>query len=352
VSQTAPDTNELIFPEDMEAEGDAHYVSHFIDHYWPMLLFGVLFLGTLSLPMILSGALPVEGLCIIGFFLASLAISLLVPQFMGIFLLIGAGIIMLVYPVWTYSTAGPGLYLLLGYSFVGGVLFAVSKVSKTKRQQKALKTGLASGGVSPLADVAVDTAVESAAPATTEVAKPKTKPVAFDLGIAASGITILFGTESGNSEELAKMAGTALQNEGYAVQILDNEVVDADHLKAFANVLMLTSTWGDGDPPSNTVDMMAKLKSPGYTLDMKGSQFSVLAMGDTNYEQFCKCGKEFDDFFANFGASRLYNRVDCDLDYETPFQNWLEGVKAAFKSAGLKTIPEYVASAEPELVTA
>ncbi len=347
----ATEPQDYMYPEDIESQDDSQYVSHFIGHYWPLVLFGTLFLGTLCLPMIISGVLPFEGLAIIGFFLLAFSVALVIPHLTGLFLLLAAIIVIAAYPFFNFNTAGPALYIVFGYSAIAGLMFAVSKVAKTGKQQQEERKAFAKGlSVVSLADDSSD--VQEEVIETIEPEKPKAKPVAFDLKIAASGVTILFGTESGNSEELANQAGDALKADGHAVQVLDNEKVDADHLKAFANVLVITSTWGDGDPPSNTVDMMEKLKSDGYKLDMKGSQFSVLSLGDTSYEQFCQCGIEFDTFFEKFGASRVYNRVDCDLDFEEPFQAWIDGVKASLKSAGLKTIPEYVEETEAEAVAA
>lgn len=349
MAQTPPDNNNIIYPEDIEGYKKENYVGHFLGHYWHLILFGILFLGTLSLPMILSGVLPLEGLAIIAFFLVMFATALVIPQLTAVLLVLGAVAIMVAYPFFQFNTAGPALYIVIGYSFLAGSAFAIAKMAKTQKQQKETLTAVIenkdSGNVieAPVAEEAVSATEE------TKEEAPKAKPVAFDKGIAATGISILFGTESGNSEELAKQAADALKGDGYAVQVLDNEVVDADHLKAFANLLMITSTWGDGDPPSNTVDMMEKIKSGGYSIDMSGTQFSVLALGDTGYEQFCKCGKDFEEYFTKFGSSKLHDRVDCDLDFEEPFQNWINGVKGALKANGLKSVAEY---AEPEAVAA
>jgi sulfite reductase (NADPH) flavoprotein alpha-component len=174
------------------------------------------------------------------------------------------------------------------------------------------------------------------------------KPVKFDKTIAAKGVTILFGSESGNAEGLADMVKGKLQKDGHPVQVLDAAVVDGRQLKAFANLLVLTSTWGEGDPPSNAIELVADLKNKALGLSTAGIQFSVLSLGDTNYEYFCQCGKDFDQYLEQYGGKRLFKRVDCDIAYEAPFEEWLTGVQAALK-AGLNTTVEYVE--EPTLVT-
>jgi sulfite reductase (NADPH) flavoprotein alpha-component len=85
--------------------------------------------------------------------------------------------------------------------------------------------------------------------------------------------------------------------------------------------LVITSTYGDGEPPDNARALHAQLS----TLDARFSslRFSICALGDTNYTQFCKCGADFDVFLEKLGATRVSPRVDCDVDYEEKFAGWL-----------------------------
>lgn len=189
-----------------------------------------------------------------------------------------------------------------------------------------------------------------AAPVEKEVSAPpkkQYKPVQFDLKVAATGVSVVFGTESGNSEQLAQMAVDELKKDGHTVQLIDAGVLDVTHLQAFSNLLIIASTWGEGDPPSNCVELMGQMKAKPE-ISMAGSQFSVLSLGDTNYEFFCQCGKDFDALLESYGAERMAARVDCDLDYEKPYETWLQSVKAALKSKGLKSIPEFVEKAPQE----
>ncbi len=67
----------------------------------------------------------------------------------------------------------------------------------------------------------------------------------------------------------------------------------------------------------------------------------MLALGDNNYEQFCKCGIDFDTRLAALGAQRIFERVDCDVDYEEPFGRWLEGVLCVLEATD-KTVPQFL----------
>ena len=53
--------------------------------------------------------------------------------------------------------------------------------------------------------------------------------------------------------------------------------------------------------------------------------FAVLALGDTAYAEFCAVGKAIDAGFAELGATRAVERIDCDLDFEEPAAAWIKG---------------------------
>jgi sulfite reductase (NADPH) flavoprotein alpha-component len=69
----------------------------------------------------------------------------------------------------------------------------------------------------------------------------------------------------------------------------------------------------------------------GNVLNLRGLKFSVLALGNTTYDHFCRCGREFDLALERHGAMRIYPRVDCDVDYEEPVKRWIEGVLTALQ---------------------
>ena len=90
-------------------------------------------------------------------------------------------------------------------------------------------------------------------------------------------------------------------------------------------VLLVVSTYGDGEPPEDAVPFW-KAVVHGNGLDLRGVRFSVLALGNTTYDQFCKCGRDFDIALERHGAIRIYPRVDCDVDYDAPAKKWFHGV--------------------------
>ncbi len=140
-------------------------------------------------------------------------------------------------------------------------------------------------------------------------------------------IHVLFGTESGNAQGLAKRVGEALTQAGFPAEVIDMMDFDGADLAAVRVALIVTSTYGNGDPPSNAEALHAFVmkKSP----PLPNLVFSVCGLGDTTYDRFANCGKEFDERLEQLGATRLSAREDCDVDYEKPFAAWLARVMTA-----------------------
>ncbi|YCM45140.1 flavodoxin domain-containing protein [Verrucomicrobiaceae bacterium 227] len=138
----------------------------------------------------------------------------------------------------------------------------------------------------------------------------------------ASNLTVLYGTESGNSEILAaKTVKAAKARGGKAVMKNLADLQPAD-LSKLEDVALIISTWGEGDPPEAVVGFHeAFLKE---TPDLKNLRYSVCALGDTSYEKFCEMGKIYDTRFEELGAKRVADREDCDVDFDDAYSAWLD----------------------------
>ena len=134
-------------------------------------------------------------------------------------------------------------------------------------------------------------------------------------------ILILYGSQSGNSEELAEQAGKACQNHDLKASVKAMDEIQITDLLNQKRVLVYCSTWGDGEQPDNAEDLWEEANGGAIT-SLKGLNFSVLALGDVSYDLFCESGKEWDIWFESMGATRVHQRVDCDVDYETPAAEW------------------------------
>jgi sulfite reductase (NADPH) flavoprotein alpha-component len=144
-------------------------------------------------------------------------------------------------------------------------------------------------------------------------------------------LTILFGTESGNAEALADVARKAAGKLGFAARVLDMADTTPAQLAGAQNLLVIASTWGEGDPPQRAIDFHAALMADDAPR-LESVRYAVLALGDRAYAKFCETGRLFDERFAALGAKRMAERIDCDLDYETPANAWIGGTLAHLKT--------------------
>jgi sulfite reductase (NADPH) flavoprotein alpha-component len=140
-----------------------------------------------------------------------------------------------------------------------------------------------------------------------------------------SPLTILYATESGNSEALAMKAKKTAHKLGFDVRIVDMADVEPATLAKVQNLLVIASTWGEGDPPQRAIDFYTGLMGEGAPR-LDGVKFAVLALGDTAYVNFCQTGRLIDERLAALGASRVAPRVDLDLDFAKPAAAWTDKV--------------------------
>jgi sulfite reductase (NADPH) flavoprotein alpha-component len=137
-------------------------------------------------------------------------------------------------------------------------------------------------------------------------------------------LTILFATESGNAEALADAARRAAGKLGFAARVADMADVTPAQIAGAQNLLVIASTWGEGDPPQRAIDFHAALMADDAPR-FERLRYAVLALGDRAYAKFCETGRLFDERFAALGATRVAERIECDLDYETAASGWIDG---------------------------
>jgi len=145
-------------------------------------------------------------------------------------------------------------------------------------------------------------------------------------------ITVLWASSTGNAEGFAIKCADRLKAEGHAVTIACMDNFKTADLASAPRVLLLASTFGDGDPPDNGNAFWTALQA-GAMPKLSATEFSVLAFGDSNYEQFCGFGRRLDARMEALGARRLLSRTDCEPDYEDAAITWLDGVVKALAGA-------------------
>ncbi|MGF1530827.1 MAG: sulfite reductase flavoprotein subunit alpha [Puniceicoccaceae bacterium] len=150
------------------------------------------------------------------------------------------------------------------------------------------------------------------------VSAPETPPAVH------GPLLFLFGSQTGSSENLTRKFAKEARARGFdsRVHSLD-EFSQIDFAKE-RRLAIITSTYGDGDMPDNAQPFWDFI-SDGSAPRLEHLEFSVLALGDSNYVQFCEAGKKFDTRLSELGAQRVFPRTDCDVDYEEPSKLWFDG---------------------------
>jgi sulfite reductase (NADPH) flavoprotein alpha-component len=150
-------------------------------------------------------------------------------------------------------------------------------------------------------------------------------------GTAAEPLLIMYGSQTGTAENLAKRLGKESQSHGFAPRILPlNDYAKAD-LNAAKQLIIISSTWGDGEPPDNAAEFW-KWISADTAPRLEHLQFGVLGLGDRNYSDFCGASKKFDARLEQLGAKRLVTRAECDVDYEASAKEWSDHLWSTLKS--------------------
>lgn len=163
---------------------------------------------------------------------------------------------------------------------------------------------------------------------------------------ASLPLTVLYGSESGNAEKLAGDIKKRADKAGFKARIANmGDAKPADLAKA-ENLLVIVSTWGEGDPPDGTTSYYEAFMSDAMP-QLPNVKYSVCALGDTSYEHFCKIGKDFDERIAQLGGERVFDRADCDVDFEATFEAWVTGAIAALPSAAPVAAPAAVGGVIP-----
>ena len=140
-------------------------------------------------------------------------------------------------------------------------------------------------------------------------------------------VTVLYGTQTGTAEGLAKKLVKTLKKGNFEANLQDMASYERERLPQEKNLLVITSTYGDGEPPDSALELHTWLMSDAVP-SLVGVNFSVLSLGDSSYPDFCQCGTDFDTRLEALGGHRFFPRMDVDVDVDAPYAEWSCGVIA------------------------
>lgn len=151
-------------------------------------------------------------------------------------------------------------------------------------------------------------------------------------------LAVLFGSQTGTAEKLARRIAREAGRRGFAPTVHDLAKFSPAQLAAEPAVLLVTSTYGDGEPPDNARAFWEALRADAAPR-LEKTRFSLCALGDSNYPRFCQFGRDVDARLEALGARRVTPRQDCDVEFDQPFAMWLAAALGALgpgEAGGLK----------------
>ena len=137
-----------------------------------------------------------------------------------------------------------------------------------------------------------------------------------------NSLAILFGSQTGNAEELADSTKKLADKAGLDAKVYDMDGFGAANFANHKRILIITSTWGEGEMPDNAEDLWTSVCES--SLQLNGLNFSICAIGDTSYDEFCQAGIDWDNKLLELGANRTTEIQLCDVDFEPEWQQWVD----------------------------
>lgn len=195
----------------------------------------------------------------------------------------------------------------------------------------------------PAAPVALAAAVESPLPAANAAPAPAAVAAAV-----TPRVTVLYGSQTGNSKNVAKKTVELANARGFTATLQDMNDYAGANLKNEEYVLAVVSTYGEGEPPASA-ETLHQLLFSARAPKLPNLKFSVLSLGDRSYTLFCQTGIDFDQKLAELGGKRIAPRVDCDTDFEEDADRW---IAAALDAVAAESGATVQVAAAPAVATA
>ena len=179
---------------------------------------------------------------------------------------------------------------------------------------------------------AVEVEQLEAAPAVEAVVAPVAlaSDAGADEGVLSSvlsgdrSLAVFFGSQTGNAAGLAEKTVKRAAAYGLEGSVIDMDGYDQAKFATHKRILIITSTWGEGEMPDNAEVLWNGTCSTNPAL--AGVQYSVCAIGDSSYDEYCKAGHDWDQKFSSLGATSILEIKLCDVDFDEPWEQWVSEV--------------------------
>ena len=149
---------------------------------------------------------------------------------------------------------------------------------------------------------------------------------------ALAPLTILFASQTGTAERLAKKAAKLASKRGFAPTLLDAAQASLEKLSQEQAILLVASTYGEGEAPDHAKPLLNALREASGT-PFANLRYSLCALGDSKYTRFCQAGKDLDHHLEKLGARRVGERAECDVGEDEKYTAWLDAALSGFATA-------------------
>lgn len=137
-------------------------------------------------------------------------------------------------------------------------------------------------------------------------------------------ISVLYGTETGNSKKVSARLATALKSKQHKVTIAALDQYAVANLEKDSLVFIIMSTHGDGEPPEAARKFYNALHEKNFNLE--NLKYAVLALGDSSYPLFCKAGEDVDERLQTLHAQQIFPLEKADADFYAASEVWISNV--------------------------
>lgn len=154
--------------------------------------------------------------------------------------------------------------------------------------------------------------------------------IASSVASTPRNLTIVYGTETGNTKVVAQQLEKTAKSQGIKVKNLSLSKFTIKDLQALSNpLIILTSTHGEGEPPITAKAFFKAIKETA-SVDLSKLSYAVLGLGDSSYQQFCGCAKEIDAFLVSNKATSFHAYTPLDVDYAKHTPSWIDAVLKSY----------------------